>query len=263
MKFNRAFTLLAFVSGSVLSSANAQVYIDSNFESGTTTGWSSRYNATAVDNISVVADPLRAGNQVLKWDSTTLASTRLLTSGTANLSTGQYKLTLQFLVGESGGSGSSYSLSRNIAMLNNSTYAVSSYNPLAYNPAQPEAFDTTIRGYNGNGAGGGTPGALQYLAENNWYELTQIIDMDTKTWSWSIYDVTAGAAVYQSPTGLGFLSSPTSIRELHFFSGSDNGLLYVDNVLLQAVPEPSAAMLLGLGLVAFIVFRKRHGSPTP
>lgn len=257
MKLNRAFFLLTLVSLSMLPAARAQIYIDSNFESGTTAGWSSRSGATSVDNISVVADPLRAGNQVLKWDSTSLASTRLLTSGTANLSTGQYKLTLQFLVGESGGAGSNYTLSRNISMLNNSTYAVSSYNPLAYNPASPEAFDTTIRGYNGNGAGGGTPGELQYISENNWYELTQIINMDTKTWSWSIYDVTAGVAVYQSPTGLGFLSSPPSIRELHFFSGSDNGLLYVDNVLLQAVPEPSAVGLLGLGLMAFVVFRKR------
>jgi len=261
MKFNRASILLAFVSLSVLSSARAQIYIDSNFESGTTAGWASRYNATAVDNISVVADPLRAGNQVLKWDSTSLASTRLLTAGTTNLSSGQYKLTLQFLVGESGGAGANYNLSRNIAMLNNSTYAVSSYNPLAYNSAAPEAFDTTIRGYDGNGAGGGTPGTLQYISENNWYELTQIIDMDTKTWSWSIYDVTAGTSVYQSPTGLGFLSSPTSIRELHFFSGSDNGLLYVDNVLLQAIPEPSAIMLLGLGLVAVVVLRKRNAVP--
>lgn len=76
-----------------------------------------------------------------------------------------------------------------------------------------------------------------------------LLDVPSQTWSASVNGMSAANA-----TDRPFLESITSIQQISF-AASDDGNFGVDNVLIQVVPEPGAALLSVLAC-AGLIFRR-------
>lgn len=220
-----------------------------DFQDGQTTGWS----ASDSSMLSVTNDPLDASNKVLMADATTGTLGATWTTFSA-LTSGTYRLTLQLMVADSGGIGSSYELDRRIS-LTSSNSSVSSYTRYR----NPSGTNVLTSGYNGNGTNGGTFSNGPTVALNKWYEIVQIVDLDNKTWNWEISDVATGTNLYTSGS-LGFMSNVSNLKTLTFASinPQTNGLFYLDNVAMEQIPEPtSVATIIFGGLICYSLRRYR------
>lgn len=233
--------------------AHGTPVIDYNFEDGSIAGWTS--NPTPPSTyLSVVADPLRTNNKVMKMDDTSTAS--LLTVNTTPnfspaLTNGIYVLTMQVMASTNGGSGSDYTFDRRISLTQSGTTAT-------YSRIRSGTGNTNliISLYNG-----GTHVNATNIDFNTWYEFTQTIDITNKTWSFNITDVSAGTNVYTSAPNLAWFSGTVSNINGLTITRADasgmGGLLYQDNVKLDVIPEPTAAILLLSTGLAYLMFRRR------
>ena len=99
------------------------------------------------------------------------------------------------------------------------------------------------------------------MLQNHWYSESTVFDENSnRILSVSITDLTASSTTTFSPTdwymggGANAQIAPNAFRVSGF--GPTNGLL-VDNVNLNAAPEPATFFLLGMGFIALIAFRRR------
>ncbi len=84
-----------------------------------------------------------------------------------------------------------------------------------------------------------------------WHTFELVSDMATSTYSWSVDGVV-------QETGLGFRSSPAGLERVRFWSTYNNGVSYLDNVVVTAIPEPSTIALMGMiGVLGFVAYRRK------
>lgn len=116
------------------------------------------------------------------------------------------------------------------------------------------SLDFLISGASAFQYSGGTSGTVATLDPETWYQLSATIDETTDTFVASLMPF-GGSPV--SFAGLLYLDGPatTSQVDIHDFSASQNPTLYIDNVSVGAVPEPSTAAILVFGL-APLLFRR-------
>jgi len=89
------------------------------------------------------------------------------------------------------------------------------------------------------------------IAIEEWQQASLLIDLVNKT-----FDVTVEGS---TATGIPFRDAlSTKIQWLLFSLAQNESHLYVDNVQLSVVPEPSAIALLGFSLTGVLVFARRR-----
>lgn len=231
--------------------ANGTTIIDYNFEDGQTTGWIT--SNTNHSYISVVADPLDATNKVLKVDDSWASMGALWTTLGSGHTNGIYEVKVSILVADSGGAAGSpsYALDRRISL-------ASKDNSVTYTRLRTNAGTVLTSGYNGNGSGGGSFVNGPTVNLNKWYEITQILDLSTDKWTWSIRDIATDTLLYSS-SELGsffYTSLSNGLTTLSFPQISSGGVFYLDDVKVSVVPEPSSICLMMLA--GLVLFAARH-----
>jgi hypothetical protein len=106
--------------------------------------------------------------------------------------------------------------------------------------------------------------AWEGLLQNHFYSESTVFDQSTnEIVSVSITDLTTNSTTTVSPVGWylsGGANAPFVSNAFRFSGlGPTNGLL-IDNVSLNAVPEPATLLLTGAGIIAVIVFRRRRAT---
>lgn len=236
-------------------SASGQTLLHFDFEDGQTTGWAVTSTVTGdkPPYLSVVDDPLRSGNKVMMVDDT-YKSLNGITAGFTEVTSGTYQLSLQIYYATSGGGmpENGYFGDRRIQLTNNAVSALASYTRLWY-------YSNSAGGFRSYGYFSGGSGRGPDIDVNQWYEIVQIIDLDNKTWSWSIRDLSdPDGTVWQSEIRP-FFSSPTSLAKVGIWKVDNNGGVFLlDNVELKAIPEPgSVAAALAVGSAVLLMRRRR------
>ncbi len=85
---------------------------------------------------------------------------------------------------------------------------------------------------------------------NTWYKVSLIVDPAEQTFEFLVDDQR-----YDAPDPLGFRGSPASIDHISYLT---NTLLYIDDIRITAVPEPSALAGLAIGAAGLIVLAVRR-----
>lgn len=121
------------------------------------------------------------------------------------------------------------------------------------------AYDANGGVLDPNGVSPGT--AWTGLLQNHWYSESTAFDRNSnRILSVSITDLTTNSTTTVSPGGwymAGGANAPFGANAFRFAGfGSANALL-VDNVTLNAVPEPATLFLMGMGFIALSAFRRR------
>jgi hypothetical protein len=117
-------------------------------------------------------------------------------------------------------------------------------------------LDFLINAANSFQFAGATTGAVATLSPGVWYQLDASINDTTQTFSGSLVSF-GGTPV--SFSGSLYLDSPatTNYVQIQDFSSNQNSTLYVDNVSVRTVPEPSTIGALICGLPVLLGFRRR------
>lgn len=237
--------------------AEAAPVIDYDFEDGATTGWN--VNPAPTTPLAVVNDPVRSENKVLKVDDSadvamnSLATTPAFSPG---LNSGIYEFSFEIMVANTGGAGTDYFFDRRIALMDGGT--IGTYARLRY-----VSGDSTYRfsGFDG----GSTHVDGPNIAFNTWYKFTQITNIDTQTWSYQITNVATNIILYTSDSFDYYSNVATEIDSFWYSTvtfnpapGSRGGLVYFDNVKIEQIPEPGAAMLLLFAGQICLLARRRN-----
>jgi len=235
---------------STLAAVGAETIFDYTFEDGTTTGWTT---GGAWQAVAVVNDPLRPSNKVLMLDNTNGAYANVQTVFEPQ-GEGTLRLTLQFFIADSGGGASPgvYGIDQYIGLEHRKTTAspANDYG-VTYGRFYLSSSQPAINHYDGNGSGGGTWNTANryFLEYGKWYEYTQTVTMDGQIadYEWALYNVTDAVAIGSGTIGkvnLGGESPDVGRLFLHPVSSSGGGLMYLDQVKLEVIPEATAAHLL-------------------
>jgi hypothetical protein len=88
-------------------------------------------------------------------------------------------------------------------------------------------------------------------AEDTWYQLTMTVDYATKTYDFAVN----GAKVNANPIPF-YTALSDDFRQIRIFRGSNQAGMIVDDLSVQAVPEPTVAACLTLGVLGFAVRRR-------
>jgi hypothetical protein len=110
---------------------------------------------------------------------------------------------------------------------------------------------------------GATSGSVTTLTPFTWYQASAVVDDTARTFVASLTPFGGSPIPF---AGFLHLDGPaeTNALEVRDFSASQNATLYLDNVSVRAVPEPSpSAILLGAASVALARLRTRKGAPRP
>ena len=115
--------------------------------------------------------------------------------------------------------------------------------------------------------GEAAPGVIGYRSSGSTWEPTTAA-YTLNTWQHVILDYNYDAVTptmditvdISSATGVPFYdASKNELAQIFFAGGDATGLSeYVDNVLVDAIPEPAAAALMGLGIVAGLLRQRRR-----
>jgi hypothetical protein len=110
----------------------------------------------------------------------------------------------------------------------------------------------TLQGWNGSGS---EPVLLTGIALTNWHTLRMDVNLDSNRFN-VFFDGLQVATNFSYYGGVGV----DWVHSLQFKEGNNSlstGGFYLDNILIQAVPEPSAAFGITAGLGFLIVLRRR------
>ena len=81
---------------------------------------------------------------------------------------------------------------------------------------------------------------------NQWHKFTQLIDYPNKTWRFFMDDIE-----YIGPDELGFRGNPPmpldGMNVLSFSGDRGNEGVYMDDLRISAIPEPSSTLMLACG----------------
>lgn len=100
--------------------------------------------------------------------------------------------------------------------------------------------------------------AWQGLLQSHWYRETTVFDVNALSiLSVSITDLSSGSTTTATPAGWYLMPGAPPPGAFRLFgSGSTNGL-GIDNLQVDAIPEPSTLPLAALGLAAIAMRRRR------
>jgi hypothetical protein len=116
------------------------------------------------------------------------------------------------------------------------------------------SLDFLLNGANAFQYFGGTSGIVATLDPATWYQLSATIDETTDAFVASLTPFGGSPVNF---AGSLYLDGPAATNqvEIRDFSANQNPTLYIDNVSVGAVPEPSAAAIFLFGL-APVLFRR-------
>ncbi|MBK1831722.1 PEP-CTERM sorting domain-containing protein [Verrucomicrobiaceae bacterium R5-34] len=121
----------------------------------------------------------------------------------------------------------------------------------------------TLSGGNSLLPGPGTPGSFWWGADSTTASfnpnLTSHFSLSIDSDGFDLTTTSQGGTVY-STTGLPTYDSTSSFTDIvafEFTSAGNNAGIYLDNLVVETVPEPSSAALLGLGGLALILRRRK------
>jgi len=92
-------------------------------------------------------------------------------------------------------------------------------------------------------------------SEDTWYHLTLTVDYLTKTYDFAV----DGATVNSSPIPF-YTALSDDFRQIRIFRGTNQAGMIVDDLSMQAVPEPFTPGMIALGVAALMVRRVRCAS---
>jgi hypothetical protein len=217
-----ALPIALLASGASLQAA--QIFANTSFEGGNSTGWTLSGNQSGYSDaigkatdFGITVNP-NAGEYVLKLNGTGGFAYQ---AGTATIA-----------------ANTSYTLSYDIWL--------SSSNPQwsgqsrAYFYLGNDQYGGPTSSFYSSGVGGIADPAADYLAAGQWYSVSRTVDASYIATNPSLYGETIGVAFSINPQGSGGIT------------------YYVDNVQLTAIPEPSSfAMVLG-GIANLLLIRRRR-----
>ncbi|MBN8708015.1 MAG: PEP-CTERM sorting domain-containing protein [Verrucomicrobia bacterium] len=97
---------------------------------------------------------------------------------------------------------------------------------------------------------------------DQWITISGIADYSTNTYTLFVNGVQQVGSAGTGDFNMNFFSTANKTSVLNFFAMGSTGAtyapIYLDNVSLQAVPEPATALLVGLACGVFVLSRRRR-----
>jgi hypothetical protein len=111
----------------------------------------------------------------------------------------------------------------------------------------------TVSIFHGLGAGGDTD-----VAAEQWTSVRIVADMFAQTYTVSLNGGTPTSHNFYDPDGGGAeVNEEHQVQSILFFTGANNAVYYIDNVKIDAIPEPATWVLLTVGAASFGFWRRR------
>jgi len=112
------------------------------------------------------------------------------------------------------------------------------------------AVDGKFYAQDGDGAGN-APGEFSGFTwePDTWYKVSLIVDPPSRTFEFLVDD-----RKYIPPDPLGFRGTPSSIDHIRYLTSTP---LYIDDIRVTIVPEPTTMSLAAIGMTGFLGFGRR------